>query len=172
MIMKGSGSLSSYRETSVDVKSTGQLILALQKKYKIPGRNVVTHSDVCIGEKSDPGPMFPYKEIFEKYGAGYYPESRYINLDKFSKLTDKDYLRLLEIYGYNKGENGRAFELSDNQIVNAFKLHFYPGDLSEDLNDNTKKNDHKFGGILLQLRRFDNSLFGRRIQAGHGLFLV
>lgn len=128
-----------FKFSEEQIKSTGQLILALQKKYKISGRNVVTHSDVTIDRKSDPGPMFPYKEIFEKYGAGYYPKPKCINLDKFSKLTDKDYVKLLEIYGYNRGENGQVFELADNKIIKAFKLHFYPGDLSENLNDNTKK---------------------------------
>lgn len=128
-----------FKFSREQVKSTGQLIFALQKKYRIPGRNVVTHSDVAIEKKLDPGPMFPYKEIFEKYGAGYYPKCREINLDKFSKLTDRDYVKLLEIYGYNRGENGRVFDLTDNKIIKAFKLHFYPGDLSKDLNDNTKK---------------------------------
>ena len=128
-----------FKFSDKQIESTGQLIFALQQEYKIPGRFVVTHSDVAIGRKSDLGPMFPYKEIFEKYGAGYYPKSKCINLDKFSKLTDGDYIKLLEIYGYGRGENGRAFDISDNQIIKAFKLHFYPGDLSEDLNDNTKK---------------------------------
>lgn len=128
-----------FKFSKKQIKSTGQLTFALQKEYKIPGRFVVTHSDVAIGRKSDSGPMFPYKEIFEKYGAGYYPKSKYINLDKFSELTDGDYVKLLEIYGYGRGENGRAFDLTDNQIIKAFKLHFYPGDLSEDLNDSTKK---------------------------------
>jgi N-acetyl-anhydromuramyl-L-alanine amidase AmpD len=128
-----------FKFSKKQIKSTGQLTFALQKEYKIPGRFVVTHSDVAIGRKSDSGPMFPYKEIFKKYGAGYYPKSKYINLDKFSELTDGDYVKLLEIYGYGRGENGRAFDLTDNQIIKAFKLHFYPGDLSEDLNNNTKK---------------------------------
>lgn len=128
-----------FKFSDEQVRATGQLIFALQKKYNISGRNVVTHSDVAIGRKSDSGPMFPYKEIYEKYGAGYYPKSKYINLNRFSELTDNDYLKLLEIYGFNKGENGQAFDLTANQIIKAFKLHFYPGDLSEDLNDNTKK---------------------------------
>lgn len=128
-----------FKFSKKQVKSTGQLIFALQKKYNIPGRHVVTHSDVAIGRKSDSGPMFPYEKIFKKYGAGYYPKFRYINLNRFAKLTDKDYVKLLEIYGYGKGENGRAFGLTDNQIIKAFKLHFYPGDLSDNLTDNTKK---------------------------------
>ena len=128
-----------FKFSKKQIKSTGKLTFALQKEYQIPGRHVVTHSDIAIGRRSDSGPMFPYKEIFEKYGAGYYPKSKYINLDKFSELTDGDYVKLLEIYGYGRGENGRAFDLTDNQIIKAFKLHFYPGDLSEDLNDSTKK---------------------------------
>ncbi len=128
-----------FKFSKKQIKSTGQLAFSLQKEYKIPGRFVVTHSDVAIGIESDSGPMFLYKEVFEKYGAGYYPKSKYINLDKFSKLTDGDYIKLLEIYGYGRDENGRAFDLSDSQIIKAFKLHFYPGDLSGDLNDNTKK---------------------------------
>ena len=128
-----------FKFSDKQVESTGRLIFALQQKYKIPGRFVVTHSDVAIGRKSDSGPMFPYKEIFEKYGAGYYPKFKYIDLDKFSELTNIDYVKLLEIYGYGRGENGRAFDLTDNQIIKAFKLHFYPGDLSENLNDSTRK---------------------------------
>ena len=121
------------------VEAMGLLIFALQREYEIPGRQVVTHSDVAIGRKSDSGPMFPYEKIFKKYGAGYYPKYRYINLNKFTKLADGDYVKLLEIYGYGRGEDGRAFGVTDNQIVKAFKLHFYPGDLSYDLTDNTKK---------------------------------
>jgi hypothetical protein len=60
-------------------------------------------------------------------------------LNKFSDLTDSDYLKLLEIYGYGRDENGRVSDWSDKQIIRSFKLHFYPGDLSKDLNDNTKK---------------------------------
>jgi len=128
-----------FKYSKKQIQSTGKLLFALQKEYKIPGRFVVTHSDVAVGRKSDAGPMFPYKEIFEKYGAGYYPKTKYINLNKFSDLTDSDYLKLLEIYGYGKDENGRVSDWSDKQIIKAFKLHFYPGDLSNDLNDNTKK---------------------------------
>jgi len=128
-----------FKFSKKQIKSTGKLIFALQKEYNIPGHNVVTHSDITMGKESDAGPMFPYKEIFEKYGAGYYPKSKYINLDKFSELTDDDYVKLLEIYGFNKGKNGKVFNLSNNKVIRAFKLHFYPGDLSEDLNDNTKK---------------------------------
>ena len=84
-------------------EATGKLVRQLQLKNRICGRLVVTHADVAPGRKVDAGPMFPYRLIFEKYKAGYYPSfdkiEAYIPLLSF--LQYEDFLGLLGVYGYD-----------------------------------------------------------------------
>ncbi len=83
-------------------EATGKLARALQLQHKIHGRFVVGHADIAPGRKVDPGPMFPYRLIFEKFNAGYYPSFDKVEKYKtlLSSLKNEDFLGLLSIYGY------------------------------------------------------------------------
>lgn len=84
-------------------EATGMLARNLQLQYKVHGRFVVGHADIAPGRKLDPGPMFPYRLIFEKFNTGYYPSFDKVEVYKplLSSLRNEDFLGLLEIYGYD-----------------------------------------------------------------------
>ena len=80
---------------------------------------VLTHSDIQIGTKNDTGPMFPYKSFFEK-GAGYYPADHSVNLDDFVQLTNKGYMDLLHIIGFNSVYDNTDNETTTMLTIKAF----------------------------------------------------
>lgn len=43
--------------------SSKKLIQDLQKKYKMPSFNIITHNDVASGRKYDVTYLYPFKEI-------------------------------------------------------------------------------------------------------------
>lgn len=122
-----------YNFTEDQFISTAQLTARWQQLFAIPGRNVVTHGDICMVadvnfRKVDIGPRYDYKRAFEEFNAGYYPTAHEINLDKFH-LTDDQYLELLHIYGYRNKDHS----------VKSFQMHFSPTNISGELNDRTKQ---------------------------------
>ena len=84
-------------------EATGKLVRQLQLTYRIYGRFVITHADAAPGRKFDAGPMFPYRLVFEKFKAGYYPS--FDNVERYtpllSSLQYEDFLGLLGVYGYD-----------------------------------------------------------------------
>jgi N-acetylmuramoyl-L-alanine amidase len=39
-------------------------------RYQIPATNVLAHSDIAPTRKQDPGPMFPWKRLYDEYQIG------------------------------------------------------------------------------------------------------
>ncbi len=93
-----------FKFPEVQYESTGNLVRRLQIQHRIFGRFVVTHADIAPSRKVDAGPMFPYRLIFEKLHAGYFPSFDEDKFDKYhpllSSLQYEDYCSLLAIYGY------------------------------------------------------------------------
>ena len=52
-----------YKPVQIEKNSTNYKIL-LQKKYNVPARNIVAHSDIAPSRKKDPGAKFPWKELY------------------------------------------------------------------------------------------------------------
>lgn len=120
-----------YPFSDVQFRSSVLLTGGLQKKYKIPGWNVVTHADVAIGRKSDIGPLWPYKKAFDEYSVGFWPsESHDVNPADL-KLEDSDYISLIKSFGYNSDDT--------KSLIRAYQLHYSAGNLSGELTDITKK---------------------------------
>lgn len=111
------------------VDSIGELVASEQRKHNIRGRNVLAHSDARMpfGDKWDIGPLFPWKYIRDKFGAAYWPMDHEINLEDFKDLKEEHYADLITRFGFPDSNWQR------------FKLHFYPGNISPDLDDATKK---------------------------------
>lgn len=102
----------------------------LQKKYKIPGYNVVTHADIAPTRKFDVGPMWDYKRAFTEFNVGFYPaETHQLDVTKFSQLSDDDYLQLITFLGYE----------NTHDSIRAYQMHYSTGDISGALQESTKE---------------------------------
>lgn len=107
----------------------------LQRYPDITPVNVVGHSDIALGRKSDPGAAFPWKELYQA-GVGAWPDAD--TVEKYTvKFTSHGIpersaiINLLNKYGYSvkAGNTGTGFEA----LLRAFQLHFrqekYEGEL-------------------------------------------
>lgn len=103
------------------------------KRYDITPDNVIGHSDIAPTRKSDPGPLFPWKQL-AKEGIGAWPDDAVV--EKYLASRDpklavdvrKTQEALLK-YGYNIPVNG-CLDKETTQVISAFQMHFRPDDIS------------------------------------------
>jgi len=98
----------------------------LQRYPDISPVNVVGHSDIAPGRKSDPGAAFPWKSLYEAgVGAWYDDDTRSAYLAQFTAAglpSDEDIIARLKAYGYDVSGASTASGLQ--LLVRAFQLHF------------------------------------------------
>ncbi|AUQ43752.1 N-acetylmuramoyl-L-alanine amidase [Yersinia ruckeri] len=114
-----------------------QLIERLGKdivdRYHISPTDVVAHSDIAPLRKSDPGPYFPWKRLYEA-GIGAWPdESRVQALigerNKHDLASVESIQKALVAYGYKIPLSGELDE-ETLKVITAFQMHFRPADFS------------------------------------------
>lgn len=99
------------------------------KEYKISPKNILGHSDIAPTRKQDPGPMFPWEQLYRKYGVGAWYEMedfhKFYDEDLYEKYSTADIQMELRRYGYGikiSGENdGETIK-----VIGAFQAHFRP----------------------------------------------
>ncbi|AAO89932.1 N-acetylmuramoyl-L-alanine amidase [Coxiella burnetii] len=113
-----------------------ELIIELAKdiieRYQLHPTCVVGHSDISPERKADPGPLFPWKKLYEQgIGAWYEDECKKEMERRLSnETTDIRWLqRHLKTYGYSIEETGEL-DKKTQQVVCAFQMHFRPTDYS------------------------------------------
>ncbi len=128
------------------IRSIAGLLQELAEKYDIKPWNIIGHSDCSCGRKVDPGPLFPWKKLYDEYGVGFWPEEdATITKEMASGLTLDDYMHLLQIIGYpipgfaslientadlNKvgiaisGAEKMSDKLYDSATISAFQYHY------------------------------------------------
>jgi N-acetylmuramoyl-L-alanine amidase len=103
-------------------------------RYDIAPINVLGHSDIAPSRKSDPGPLFPWKELAEA-GIGAWPDaatvSRYLaGRDPHQPVDNLGLLQAqLRQYGYEAPLTG-MLDAPTVQVLIAFQMHFRPSDYS------------------------------------------
>ena len=100
-------------------------------RYNIPPTRVVAHSDIALQRKTDPGPAFPWKTLYDA-GIGAWPDAPAVALHLAGRdpkapvdvaaLEDK-----LERYGYDTATDG-VFDDRARRVIAAFQMHFRPSD--------------------------------------------
>jgi N-acetylmuramoyl-L-alanine amidase len=107
----------------------GELALNILARYPdISPTNVVGHSDISIGRKSDPGPKFPWHALYLKGVGAWFDEStrdKYLrHYDYFGVPSRGELLRFFKRYGYDTGN--ASSDVGFKALVRAFQLHFRP----------------------------------------------
>ncbi|BCF97435.1 N-acetylmuramoyl-L-alanine amidase [Paraburkholderia sp. PGU19] len=102
-------------------------------RYKIPPTRVVGHSDIAPQRKIDPGPLFPWKQLYDA-GVGAWPDDATVAKDLAGRdprtPTDVRALqRKLARYGYETATDG-VLDDKTRRVFAAFQMHFRPGDYS------------------------------------------
>ncbi|MDD2058817.1 N-acetylmuramoyl-L-alanine amidase [Pseudomonas sp. GD03860] len=99
----------------------------LQRYPDIVPTQVVGHSDVSPGRKSDPGPLFPWETLYKAGVGAWYDEatkSRHWAAFEGGLPTTRQVVAMLAQYGYDTGTASTDAGL--RQLLRAFQMHFRP----------------------------------------------
>lgn len=118
------------------LKKVFQLVKEIANRYQIPATNILGHSDVAPTRKQDPGPMFPWKKLYEEENIGmWYDDAsmKSIMMNSMSNFnTDKDkntfifkFQQDLQKLGYDINPTG-SWNDDNKKVVEAFQFHFRP----------------------------------------------
>jgi len=102
--------------------------LAIVARHPIPPRNVIAHSDVAPGRKTDPGELFPWRRLAQ-VGLGLWVEAKAGRDAPLSNgMTGERVVELqsgLARYGYGVDATG-VYDARTEIVVEAFQRHFRP----------------------------------------------
>ncbi|GGD75019.1 hypothetical protein GCM10011357_32500 [Lacimicrobium alkaliphilum] len=100
---------------------------------------VIGHSDITPSRKNDPGPRFPWYQLY-KEGIGAWYDNDTVNdyWQQFTKASPSLGLiqRALRTYGYGIQETGRM-DAQTLDTLSAFQMHFLPWHVSGEATDKT-----------------------------------
>ena len=118
------------------VRLTGEI---LERFPEIDPVDVVGHSDIAPDRKVDPGPRFPWRQLYEQGIGAWYDEE---TVDKYREHFRQDLpnialiQRALLAYGYRIDETGEN-DPQTRFVVRAFQMHFRPSDHSGRIDQET-----------------------------------
>lgn len=113
-----------YNDDQIDAVQALALKI-IQRHPEMTPDNILAHSDIAPSRKSDPGPAFPWKKLYEAgVGAWYDDETKERYMDNGIAVDEKDFLTKLAKYGYDTSQ--ATDDKSYAALVRAFQLHFRP----------------------------------------------
>ena len=100
-------------------------------RYRIPPTRVVGHSDIAPQRKTDPGPLFPWKTLYDA-GVGAWPDAATVTKELAGRAPDapadvRCLQQKLARYGYDVATDGVLDERT-RRVFAAFQMHFRPRD--------------------------------------------
>ena len=104
------------------IKAVRNLCQKLRKKYKIPLKNILGHSDIAPLRKKDPGEKFPWKSII--YIPAIKNLSKHKIKVKISQMRD-NFFKNLKLIGYRYFKTKKK-NLTDKMIIKAFQMRYLP----------------------------------------------
>ncbi|MCR3755877.1 MAG: N-acetylmuramoyl-L-alanine amidase D [Sodalis sp. Psp] len=98
-------------------------------QYQIKPQNVLGHSDIAPLRKTDPGPLFPWRELAQQ-GIGAWPDTSTVEkyshgVHRWSSGNVAVIQKALATYGYALPQTGVADE-ETRRVISAFQMHFRP----------------------------------------------
>lgn len=123
------GSKHWYPFTKPQVASIIELAQDIVQRYGIKPYNVIGHSDCAPTRKEDPGPLFPWKTLYD-HGIGAWPEMSDVKefkeiLSRQKKFVVAEYQQALSSYGYDLNVSG-VLDVQTKAVVSRFQMHFRP----------------------------------------------
>lgn len=118
------------------VKKVAALAKDIITRYQIPATNILAHSDVAPTRKQDPGPMFPWKKLYDEYQIGmWYDEAtkqNFFNIalnDFAARYNEASFIFLIQTalkkLGYGIEPSGK-WDDATKKTIEAFQYHFRP----------------------------------------------
>lgn len=126
-----------YPYPEEQIKIVIELCQKIIKNYNIHPTCVIGHSDITSSRKVDPGPLFPWKTLYENSIGAWYDDKDLDNLRKSVNLSN-----ILSIqenfskYGYDIIPTGIIDQQTIN-VIKSFQMHFRPEDYSGKLDVET-----------------------------------
>ncbi|UYH51824.1 N-acetylmuramoyl-L-alanine amidase [Candidatus Kirkpatrickella diaphorinae] len=126
------------------IAAVKELVHSILQRYPdIDPRNVVAHSDIAPSRKSDPGPKFPWKELYDEgIGTWYDAADKQKFLDVLSasglKMLRPSRCMILELlnrFGYDV--SGASTSAGFTSLIRAVQLHYRPEKYDGVLDDET-----------------------------------
>ncbi|WP_226064345.1 N-acetylmuramoyl-L-alanine amidase [Kaistella polysaccharea] len=123
------------------VRKIAALVKDLADRYMIAPTNILGHSDIAPTRKQDPGPKFPWKQLYEDHQIGmWYDEGTKqvfydtaILEDYTMQMTVPSFVfkiqTALKDFGYDIFPNG-IYDDATIKTVEAFQYHFRPQNYS------------------------------------------
>jgi N-acetylmuramoyl-L-alanine amidase len=119
------------------VKKVATLVKDIAARYNIPATNILAHSDIAPTRKQDPGPLFPWKRLYDEYQIGmWYDEAVKQSFYDFETSTDFqikyndptfifNVQTQLQKFGYGLDLSGK-WDDATKKTIEAFQYHFRP----------------------------------------------
>ncbi len=111
----------------------------LKNNPDITPTNIVGHSDIAPLRKSDPGPRFPWYQLYQSGIGAWYEKETVL---KYWQLFDqqKPHIGLvqkaLKSYGYGIVETGEL-DRQTQSVLHAFQTHFIPWKITDRIDEQT-----------------------------------
>jgi N-acetylmuramoyl-L-alanine amidase len=134
----GNGQWQAYPPQQVDalVKLSRDIVT----RYRIPPTRVVGHSDIAPQRKIDPGPLFPWRTLYDA-GVGAWPDDATVaahlaGRDPKAPVEVRALQEKLRRYGYEVATDG-VLDDRTRRVFSAFQMHFRPSDYAGDADAQT-----------------------------------
>lgn len=118
------------------IKKVAALAKDIITRYQIPATNVLAHSDIAPTRKQDPGPLFPWKKLYDEYQIGmWYDESAkqsfydVAQIDFTAKYNEPSFVFVIQTalqkFGYAVEPSGK-WDDTTKSTIEALQYHFRP----------------------------------------------
>ncbi len=122
--------------TDEQIRKVAALAKDIVTRYQIPATNVLAHADIAPTRKQDPGPLFPWKRLYDEYQIGmWYDEMTKQNFmtlaqtDIDTRYNEPSFIFLtqtaLQKFGYDLLPNGK-WDDATKKTIEALQYHFRP----------------------------------------------
>ncbi|WP_294248148.1 N-acetylmuramoyl-L-alanine amidase [uncultured Chryseobacterium sp.] len=136
-VTDASGKKNFFPFDEAQIRKVAALVKDIVTRYQIPATNVLAHSDIAPTRKQDPGPLFPWKKLYDEYLVGMWYEEPIkqgyydlaVSTDFQAKYIDPAFIMTvqtqLQKFGYALDLSGK-WDDATKKTIEAFQYHFRP----------------------------------------------